>query len=373
MKLLMISGDRSLACGKQGAFMQMLEEFSRHWERIDIVCPIPNPNPIPKRRGERENFENVFIHPSSHGLWYQPFWIRKKGSELIGAYGHDVMTVHDYPPFYNGIGARMLRHRAEIPAVLEIHHIVGWPKSASLSEHVGRALSRWMLPSHIQSFDAMRTVNHTTKELLASWGVPSEKIQVVPSFYLDHAPSMASRGQPKRFDVVFCSRLVANKGLLEAIDALVLVPGATMLVIGDGPLGSTAEEKVHATDSSDRITFTGWLPDQTTVLQAMSSGRVFVMNSKSEGGPRSALEAMACGVPVIATRVGVMPDVVRDGINGLFTTGDATDLAEKIRSILASPEKQASMGREAARITERFERVQMIKNYADFLKDIANC
>lgn len=380
MKLLMISGDRTLSSGKRGAFAEMLEEFSKQWERIDILCPTPTPTPNlspdgggeprSERGGERKYFENVFVHPSPRGLWYQPFWIRKKGLALIESHQHDVMTVHEYPPFYNGIGARMLKRIKKIPAALEIHHIVGWPEASSLSEFIGRMLSRIFLPSHTGHFDAVRTVNSVTKELLTSWGADFRKIQIVPSFYLDHTLLTASRGQTKQYDLVFCARLVANKGLLEAIDALAFLPVATMLVIGDGPLRFVAEVKVRALGLESRVTFAGWLPDALSVLKAMSSGKIFIMNSKSEGGPRSALEAMGLGLPLIATQVGVLSDVIQNGVNGMLTTGTAADLAEKIRFLLASPEKQATIGREAARITERFERVQAIKHYADFLKDV---
>lgn len=372
MKLLMISGDRALASGKQGAFAQMLEEFSKHWERIDIIVPTTlTPNPSPDGRGEKRFGDRMFIHPSPHCLWYQSMWIRKKGLELIDTHHHDVMTVHEYPPFYNGIGARWLKWCRNIPAVLEIHHLVGWPKPASLSEWIGRILSRLVLPSHARAFSAVRVVNRTTKELLMTWGVADEKIQIVPSFYLDHELLMAARGQPKRFDLVFCARIVANKGLFETIDALALVPGVTLLVIGDGPRRPAAEMKVRTLGLQSRVTFTGWLPNEIAVLQAMSSGKIFVMNSRSEGGPRSALEAMALGIPMIATKVGVMPEVIQGGINGLFTTGDAEDLAEKIRSLLSDTGRMVSMGMEASKVIDKFEKRAAIKNYADFLKDVA--
>ncbi|RDJ93941.1 glycosyltransferase, partial [Lacticaseibacillus rhamnosus] len=109
-----------------------------------------------------------------------------------------------------------------------------------------------------------------------------------------------------------------NKGLLETIDAVASVPSATLLVVGDGPLKNKAENRAKSLGISDRVTFAGWLQTNEDVARAVASGKIFVMNSKSEGGPRVALEAMAIGVPVIATRVGVMPDVIQDGINGVF-------------------------------------------------------
>src|SRR3989338_387984 len=100
MRLLMISGDRSILQGKKGAFWYMLEEFRKHWERIDVICPksAPHPHLLPKGEGISP-FENVFFHSSPHGLWYQPRWIVKTGKALIREHRHDVMSVHEYPPF----------------------------------------------------------------------------------------------------------------------------------------------------------------------------------------------------------------------------------------------------------------------------------
>ena len=129
----MISGDRSLSVGKRGAFWYTLEELHRHWDRIDVICPRAQgsaPSPFP----------NVFLHPSPHGLLRQSAWITKRGGELIAEHHHDVMTVQEYPPFYNGRGARMLSSTYRIPTVLEVHHIVGAPCAASVFEWVGRML-----------------------------------------------------------------------------------------------------------------------------------------------------------------------------------------------------------------------------------------
>ena len=361
MKLLMISGDRSVAAGKSGAFSETLKELHVHFERIDIICPA-----IKSDQQVRVLHGNVYLHPASGGLLSQPSYILQKGRELFKAHSHDVMTVHDYPPFYNGIGARWLQASIRIPAVVEIHHVVGWPKAAGIMEFFGRLLSRMFLPSHLTKFAAVRVVSGATQRLLLAWGVPPRHVTVVPSFYLHHEAIRSAKNQSKKYDLVFCSRLVANKGLLATIDALHDLPDATMLVVGDGPLRRTAEER--AKDIRSRISFTGWLPTHDDVLNAVASGKVFVMNSGSEGGPRSALEAMALGLPVLATKVGVMPDVVREGVNGFFIDGSSSDLAQKASKLLADPLQIAAMSSEAAKVTDAYERTSLIKAYANFLK-----
>lgn len=282
------------------------------------------------------------------------------------------MTVHEYPPFYNGIGARRLSRATGVPYVLEVHHIVGYPVAATFTEWVGRMMSWAYLPGAINRSAACRAVSKGTAETLIEWGAPERKVRVVPSFYLDRSLVASLGSAPTaRVDVVFCGRLVANKGVSQLLHAMVKLPKATLLIIGDGPERHKLKHEAARLKIAHRVEFRGWLGTQQDVLQAIRSSKMLVMNSTSEGGPRVPLEAMACGVPVIVTKVGVMPDVIIDGVNGLFTTGEADDIASKIDSLIQNPALRESIGKEATKILERFERVSLIGRYADFLKSFA--
>jgi glycosyltransferase involved in cell wall biosynthesis len=370
MKLLMISGDRAMLEGKKGAFWNTLEAFSKEWERIDVICPRPAAGPFAGRT--QTFFGNVHFHPSAKSLWHQAQWIQWKGQELIEKYHHDVMTVHEYPPFFNGIGAKRLSKITGVPYVLEVHHLVGYPVAVSWQERVGRILSRMYLPRAINKSGGVRVVSKVTAEQLMKWGVRQRKISVVPSFYLDRAliESLGPR-PPVRCDVVFCGRLVPNKGIPDILRAIAKLPRATLLIIGDGPERQKLQSLSVSLKIANRVEFRGWLPAQREVLQGVRSARVLVMNSSSEGGPRVPLEAMAAGMPVIVTRVGVMPDVIVDGVNGLFTTGTPEDLAKVIERALADNNLRERMGNEAKAILDRFEREKLIARYAVFLKSVA--
>ncbi len=366
MNLLMVSGDRSLLSGRQGAFYSTLSELIRHWDRIDVICPYAESvaEGIPV-------IDGVEFHPSPNGLLRQPSWILKKGRELHAKHGTSVMTVHEYPPFYNGFGASMLARDRSIPYALEIHHIVGYPKASSSAEWIGKWMSRLYLGMDASPATAVRVVNSEVKGVLSRWGLPAEKIEVVPSFYLDSMLLKQDPNAPKRYDMSFCARLVANKGLLNVIRAVSALPDATLLVIGDGPEKYPASRLVRELKMDERVTFVGWLQTGADVIAAIQSSKVFVMNSVSEGGPRVALEAMASGMPVVATKVGVMPDVLHDGENGLWTTGDAPDLADKFKRLLGDQALRLKLGTEAQRVIDRFEKRTLIERYAQFLKGVA--
>jgi len=366
MNLLMISGDRTLPSGKHGAFWYTLEILREHFERIDVICPrvsSPSPNLQP--------FPNVSLHPSPWPLLLQPLWIVRKGKELIARHQHRVMTVHEYPPFYNGLGATFLSRATKIPYAAEVHHIVGYPIASSLAEWVGRWLSQIVLPIESHRASALRVVNTDVRGILKRWGTLSEKIRVVPSFYIDTSLWKPDATMAKKYDLVSCGRLVANKGMAELLDALKELPGVSLLVIGDGPLCRGLERRAETLGLSPRVTFAGWLPSQGDVAAALRSARVFVMNSRSEGGPRVVLEAMAAGLPVVATAVGIVPDVIRDGENGVIVPMETSALTDAIRRLLADPSLQGNMGREAVRVAERFERTKTIAGYARFLQSLA--
>lgn len=364
MKLLMISGDRTLLTKPDSPLRRTLTGLQQHFERIDLITP---------RQGAGSStmiLPEVYVHPSPYPLLLQPLWITRMGSRLIRAYGHEAMTVHEFPPFYNGMGARRLHKRTGIPYALEIHHVVGSPQAANAAELLGRTLSRMYLAHDARSAKAVRAVASSVSRTLVSYGIPMAKIALVPSFYL--SPDLHRAGEATvTHDIVFVGRLVANKGAASLLRAVAGLPGTTLLLVGDGPLRARLEALAGRLGIADRVTFVGWLQSHGDVLKAMQSAKMLVMCSLSEGGPRVALEAMACGVPVVATKVGVMPDVIEDGVNGVFTTGESGDLREKIAAMLHDDERREAMGMAAQAVRGRFDFDTLIKGYADFLKRLA--
>src|SRR5437879_149353 len=97
-RLLMISGDRSLVSGKHGAFYNTLEEFHKYWDRIDIITPNSKQTNL-----SLNFFGNVFLHPSPWPLFLQPLWILREGLRINRDNRPNLIVVHEYPPFYNGL------------------------------------------------------------------------------------------------------------------------------------------------------------------------------------------------------------------------------------------------------------------------------
>lgn len=361
-KLLMITGDRSLASGKQGAFYNTLEEFHQYWDRIDIICP----------RGSTSGdklaclFGHVFVHPSPEPLWKQPWWIYKKGLEIYQSQKFNLVIVHEFPPFYNGIGARLLWNKIKIPYVLEVHHIPGYPKIASFKEVVYRKLMRFFIGYDTKKSKAVRVVNQNqVPDFLKRAGVPAEKIKYIPSLYIDLG-IFRPMGLKKEYDLIFVGRLVENKGtdlFLEAVKKL----EATAVIVGEGALLKEVQLKTKNYKLKTKIW--GWAKDSQEVAELINKSKILIMPSGNEGGPRVVAEALACGVPVLATPVGMVPDFAKEGAVEVINW-DAGDIVKKAQELLENQQLYEQYRQAGLILIQQFEKTAMIKNYADKLKEI---
>ncbi len=370
MKLLFISGDVALVKGQKGPFYYLLVEFAKYWERIDVICPRVGSDEFDQQF--LRPFPNVYIHPSPWHLIFQPWFIAKKGLEIYRQQKFDLFGIHSYPPFYNEIGGLKLYKKIKVPFVLECHHIVGYPKAADLKEKIYFLLIKLFLAHYTRKAVSVRTVNSIqVPDFLKKIGVEEKKIMYIPSFYIDFATFQPDELVDKKYDLVFCSRLVENKGILNLIKAIKLVKekleDVKLIIIGSGPLKNKIEQFVKKNKLENNILFSGWLPSVEDVAEIYRQSRVFVMPSFNEGGPRVSLEAMACGLPVITTRVGIMNEIIQDGENGFFIDWSPADMAEKIIKMLNNPETIMEMGEKSLASVKIFKREEMIKNYAEKL------
>lgn len=158
--------------------------------------------------------------------------------------------------------------------------------------------------------------------------------------------------------LLFLGRLEQSKGIFDLLEALARVrqhhPQARLLVGGEGDADAVrrraAELKVD-----DAVELLGWLagePKERALVQAT----LFVLPSYIENSPMSLLEAMAVGLPVVATRVGGVPEVVENGVSGLLVApGDVTALTAALLALLDNPDECRRMGTAAKwRVTENY-------------------
>lgn len=173
-------------------------------------------------------------------------------------------------------------------------------------------------------------------------GLPANRITVKPTCLLKD-PGPGGGGE----SILFVGRLAPEKGLGVLLEAWKqLAPGPPLVIVGDGPLRPDLERTCRAMDG---VQLLGWR-SAAEIVWLMQSSRLLVVPSLwYEGLPRTVIEAFATGLPVIASSLGSLAEVVADGRTGrLFRPGDAEDLAAKIDWALSNPGELAHM-RQAAR------------------------
>lgn len=370
--LLMISSDPSVAQGRKSTHYHMLRHFSRHWARIDILC-LPARGAIP-----RQVHSNVFVHPSPLPKVLQPLFIQRKGAELLAQRDYALVTTQDFGFFYTGMAAWRLMRGRDIPLVSEIHHVEGYPIAATAKERVYRWLAMRYIPFMKRHVAAFRAVNRIeVPELLAKLGVPEDKILVLPSQYMDYDvfhPPAADSVRPRQviltrqYDLLYVGRLAPNKGLFTLLDGFqrlrAVRPDATLALRGDGPLRDALVQRINELGLADAVTWIPRLEQITALADLYRSARVLVCASTAEGGPRVTVEAMACGTPVLTTPVGIMRELVEDGVNGLVFQWDAAELADKAARLLADEAFQATLGEAGRASVQGFRAEDVIARYA---------
>jgi len=141
-------------------------------------------------------------------------------------------------------------------------------------------------------------------------------------------------------------RLVPIKGIVYLIRALASlkrdIPDLRLEIAGSGPERTTIETEVRLHGLTDCVTFLDW---QVELAPVFARWDVFVLPSLEEGFGIAALEAMAAGLPVVATAVGGIPELVEDGRTGwLVPPADPDALADRLRDLLLDPERRRAMG-----------------------------
>lgn len=164
------------------------------------------------------------------------------------------------------------------------------------------------------------------------------------------------------------ARLLAQKGIGYLLHSLASLrsefPNLVLEIAGSGPERTTLERTTRALGLTDRVRFLGWVNDLAPLFGRWEA---FVLPSLEEGLPVAPLEAMAAGLPVVATDVGGIPELVENGRTGwLVPPGDSQALAERLRQLLGDREKRLSMGAAGfARARRQFAVERMVKEIAD--------
>lgn len=287
--------------------------------------------------------------------------------------GATVLHCHQYTPFVYGALARLARPGLRIV----------FTEHGRLSDAPPSSKRRLVNPLISHAATRIASVSHDLKRHMVSEGLPASRIEVVHNGIEvgpppdRHAATSLRRElglSPEDIVLGTVARLDPVKHLQALVEAVDIARKRALpvvaLVVGDGPERGRLESEARSTSHGRGIHFLGHRDDARRYLQAMD---IYVNSSVSEGISLTILEAMAAGLPIIATAVGGTPEIVDDAVGRLVPSRDAGALADAIGSLAAQPEIRASLGEMArARVLERFTIDAMVNRYLDLYQAALN-
>lgn len=201
---------------------------------------------------------------------------------------------------------------------------------------------------------ALRRASHVLcpsaylKDVALGWGLEPARVSVLPN-PAPEVPALPPRDTLRREleltgpTLAFAGRLGPQKSLEVALEAVAELPDVSLVVAGDGPDRGILERRARELGVDGRARFLGSVP-RDGVLRLFRAADASVLSSSWENLPHTVLEALAVGSPVIATSVGGVPEVVRDGENGLLVPArDPQALAAAIRRFFADEHLRARL------------------------------
>jgi glycosyltransferase involved in cell wall biosynthesis len=328
--------------------------FSRDWAHF-----LPRPNPL--RVFEPLNFYELAA--SRLGFLPEPFAfsvraLRALASRIRGGLRYDL--VHDVQCLgYGLLGIRALG----LPMVTTIHHPLTVDRRASFVRDqttVDAIGTMQFYPIGMQSFVARRmdrvlTSSHASgRAIRRDFGVRRDRLEMVWNG-LDTELYSPDPSVARSESEILCVGRASdpNKGIRTLIAALAkLPPPARLTLVDAGSSGEDARKWARSAGCADRLDITGRIPNEELV-NLYRRAALLVVPSRYEGFGLPAVEAMACGTPVVAASAGALPEVLEVGRGGVLVPRDDPEaLAKAVAALLEQPELRKEMGSRARPLVE---------------------
>ncbi len=350
-----------------------------------------------QERGHKVNLHTI-SNNSIQGLWSKvnaawktsySKWGKKKTKKIINENTPEIVHIHNFFPLLSPAVYDACRD-ARIPVIQTLHNyrticagallmrdgspcdncIQGTPYQAVLhgcyrNSRLGSLIVARMIDYHRRQntwktkVDRFIALTNFSKGKFVEAGFPSEKIVVKPNFI--NVIDSQINSKINRNGALFVGRLSQEKGIRTLLKAWKTLD-ISLKIAGDGPLMNLVNEEAQI-----KVTAIG-RKEPIQVAEEMTRAAFLVMPSEwYEGFPMTMAEAFERGLPVIASRIGSLSEIIEDGVNGLlFNPGDAEDLAKKVRWASTHKEEMRRMGLNARQIYE--EKYSPDINYRQLLK-----
>jgi len=289
--------------------------------------------------------------------------------------GLDLMHVHYAIPHATSawVAREMLADERDLPVVTTLHGTDITLTGVHPSFH---SITRFSI---LRSQGITAVSRYLKEETVKSFDVPAERIEVIPNFIdtevyrPDRQPCHRGALAPPEDKIVMH---VSNFRGVKRVEDVVRIFGglngrvpARLVMVGDGPDRPHAETVAEELGLRDRVLFLG---KHASVHELLSCADLFLLPSENESFGLAALEAMACGAPVVASRVGGLPEVVEHGVSGfLLEKGNVTAMGDAAAEILSDESLHAEMKAAGRRLAvERFSAEAVVPLYEGYYESV---
>lgn len=354
MKILIINYEYPPLGGGGGVFTRDLaEELARNNE-VDVITSRF------KGSAKEETVNGVHIYrvpvvgrtsmqtATMSSLLSFPISAIPAGAILLRRRKYDVINTHFAVP--TGPAGAVLGRLSGIPNVLSLHGGDIYDPSKKLSPH-RHPLLRWAVRMAINNSSAVVAQSSNTKQNAESIYRPTKNISIIPLGMPLPSPEPAERGalglRNNALYLISVGRLVKRKGYNFLIEALGILKksglDAELILVGEGPEHDALASLAKNLGLSGSVKFTGAVSSEKK-FRYLSASDLYVLSSLHEGFGIVLLEAMLCGLPIVATNVGGQVDIVKQGRNGLLVSPeDPAALAGEIAALIKDPDKRKAM------------------------------
>ncbi|MGQ9468285.1 MAG: glycosyltransferase family 4 protein [Nitrososphaerales archaeon] len=300
-----------------------------------------------------ENVKGVYVHRVSvetpapdFSTWamLMNHYLVKRAADIANSIdGFELVHVHDWLVALAGIEAK---HFLNADLITTLHSLE-FKRAGSISSPFSRMVDSIEWWSTYESKMIIVCSGSMKRDLMYKFNIPEEKVKVIPnsidnSKFDIHVDKNAVRSRYGVYDnerlVLFLGRLTSQKGCEHLIKAMHHLPphlNAKLIIVGDGWMRSDLEREVFSSGLGWRVKFTGFLPD-SEVVQLLKSADVLVVPSVYEPFGIVALEGMAAGVPVVASNVDGLYEVIKHDYNGVHVyPRDPSSIAWGINRVLS--------------------------------------
>ncbi len=272
-------------------------------------------------------------------------------------------------------------HRLGIPVIMTFHTMVGdtmkYYSPIKMSQKTGEKLVWKYLRYMTKWVDAIVAPSQATADELVEKGIKVKDIRVIPtpvdrerfSPDVDGTPMRERYGLQDKRVIVCVGRVSFEKNVDILIRALKLLDDdVCLLVVGKGPAMDSLRELADELGLSDRVTLTGFVPDEELVMH-YAAADVAAVASRFETQCLCALESMSCGIPTVCAKARAFEDYIRDGENGFLFEDSVEDCADRLRKALDADDELRQKAMEtASEFSVPMFLSRMIELYNDCLK-----